>query len=67
MRDRQDRKKAFIKELARFLASNQAERSIKLQMGKQSAKEWAALRGTTPLFGYPTLEEAETVLTEFLA
>lgn len=61
------RKVEFIKKLARYLAGNQAQKSIELQMGKDSAKEWAELRSTTPLVGYPTVEEAEHVLTHFLA
>ena len=61
-----DRKKAFIRRLAVFLAGDQARKSIELQMGKPSAREWAELRDLTPLFGYPTVDEAESQLTEFL-
>lgn len=59
-------KDKFIRQLAQFLAGDQAKKSIELEMGKESAKEWAALRGTTPLFGYPSVEEAEATLREFL-
>ena len=59
-------KEQFIRALAEFLAGNQAEKSIHLQMGKKHAKEWANLRHNTPLFGYPTIDEAEKTLTEFL-
>jgi len=62
-----ERKKLFIHELAEYLAgTNQAGKSIELQLGKQSGKEWAKLRSATPLFGYPSVEEAEQQLTEFL-
>ena len=30
------------------------------------AREWAEVRGASPLFGYPTLEEAVKTLTDFL-
>jgi len=61
-------KKEFIRELAEFLAGpHQVGKSIELQMGKASAREWAALRSATPLSGYPTVDEAEAVLTKFLA
>lgn len=62
-----ERKKQFIHELAVFLVGNQARKSIELEMGKESAKEWARLRNATPLFGYPTVEEAEAQLSEFLS
>jgi len=63
---RLDCKEEFIKELAKYLAGGQAKKSIELEMGKESAKEWAALRSKTPLFGHPTVEEAEKTLREFL-
>ena len=66
MSSRLECKAAFIKALARYLVEKQAMKSIELQMEKESAKEWAALRSATPLFGYPTVEEAEAQLTEFL-
>jgi hypothetical protein len=58
------------------LAGNPAGKSIELEMESKSprpapltpwAKEWAELRGATPLFGYCSVEEAEKILTEFLA
>ena len=61
-----ERKQAFIKQLAIYLVGDQAHKSIELQMRKESAQQWADLRGKTPLFGYPTVEEAEQILTEFL-
>jgi len=56
----------FIRELARFLVGDQAIRSIQLEAGSKGAREWAALRGTTPLFGYPTVAEAEATLAAWL-
>ena len=67
MSDRIERKAAFIHKLADWLGGeNQARMSIMLQMGRQEAKVWADIRGATPLFGYPSVEEAEKLLTEFL-
>ena len=40
--------------------------SESFQMGKEYAQEWAELRGATPLFGYPNLEEAEKELRVWL-
>jgi hypothetical protein len=64
-------RKAFIKELANFLGGpNQVNMSILLATPNSStgqlAKMWANIRQTTPLFGYPTVEETERVLTTFL-
>ena len=66
MSSKAERKRIFIRRLAEFLVGDQVRKSIELQVGKESGKEWAALRGATPLFGYPTVEEAEKVLLEFL-
>lgn len=59
-------KKAFIKRLAEYFVVDQAKWSIKLSMNSADAKTWSELRNLTPLRGYPTLEEAEKVLSEFL-
>lgn len=59
-------KTAFIYKLAEYLVSDQAMKSIELQMRKPSAIKWAELRGATPLFGYPTVDEAVDTLTKFL-
>lgn len=60
-------KKRFIRAIAEWLAGpNQARMSILLQMGREDAVAWAKIRGETPLFGYPTVEEAEEKLTRFL-
>jgi len=62
-----ERKKVFIRVLAEYLAGpQQVRKSLELQAGKASAKEWAALRDATPLFGYPSVDEAEAELTRFL-
>jgi hypothetical protein len=61
-----DLKEAFVRELAVFLVKDQAAKSIRLEMGDANAVAWAALRGKTPLHGYPTVEEAEAVLRDWL-
>lgn len=62
-----ERKKRFIRALAEYLAGpQQVGKSLELQASKTNAKEWAALRNATPLFGYPTVDEAEIELTKFL-
>lgn len=58
----------FIKELAEYLAGKDtAEYSIGLQLGNRNALQWKRLRELTPLFGYPSQEEAVRTLTEFFA
>jgi len=73
---REERKKEFIRRLAKFCVGNQAGKSILLEMETRVpkpspmpslAKEWATLRHATPLQGYPTYDEAVKVLGEFLA
>ena len=59
-------KREFIRALAEYLAGNQAAKSVELAMGKPSALEWQKVRRHSPLFGYPTVDEAEAQLTEFL-
>lgn len=60
-------KDRFITELAKYLVGNQVEQSIWLEMGDRNAQQWAAIRDQTPLFGYPTVDEAEVVLRKFLS
>jgi len=60
------RKAQFIRVLAEYLARDPAKQSILLQMGDPHAHQWAKLRGPTPLSGYPTIDEAEETLREFL-
>jgi hypothetical protein len=59
-------KEAFIRRLAHYLVVNQATRSIQLQLGRPEAMEWSEIRNLTPLFGYPTIDEAMKTLTAFL-
>lgn len=72
MRARLEKKREFIRALAKFLVGDQAKKSLLLDPRMAGSpfsslvKEWAELRGTTPLFGYPTLSEAEELLEEFL-
>ncbi len=61
-----EQKHRFVRALASFLAGGAAMKSIALQMGKQWAQEWAALRQETPLSGWCTIEEAEQQLAQFL-
>ena len=64
---RLEKKQEFIKALAEWLAgTNQVEMSIRLGMKDKQAEMWSRVRGYTPLFGYPTVEEATEQLTEFL-
>jgi hypothetical protein len=56
----------FVKALASFLADRAAFKSIALESGNGWAKEWSALRNATPLFGYPSAEEAAVTLEAFL-
>lgn len=60
------RKQRFIRELAYYLVGNQVMKSIALQAGDEDAKQWATIRGTTPLYGYPTVGEAEMTLSDWL-
>lgn len=70
------RKTQFIIKLAEFLVENQIGKSIALEFEKQNksiplgfpkwASEWARLRSTTPLFGYPSVPEAVEQLKDFL-
>jgi hypothetical protein len=69
-------RKAFIRALAEYLGGqNQMHMSVQLEMvsrgtcgelTKISAGMWDKIRRTTPLFGYPTVEETERALTDWL-
>ena len=61
-----ERQQRFIHQLTIYLVGDQGKKSIELQMGMESAQQWKALRSATPLFGYPSVEEAEKELAEFL-
>lgn len=59
-------KQRFVRALAEYLTADLARRSIELQMGKPEAKQWAKLRGETPLRGWGDVDEAERELGQFL-
>lgn len=59
-------KQEFVRQLAQYLVGDQTMMSIKLQMGDALAERWASLRQTTPLMGYPTVEEATHILGQWL-
>jgi hypothetical protein len=68
-----DLQERFLDQLTSFLVDNQAGKSIRLEMEQSApgnylmlAREWAALRSATPLFGYPTPAEARKILARFL-
>lgn len=70
---KRENKARFIKALAQFLAGDQAKKSMLLDprmdtsLASSIAKEWAACRAASPIFGYVTVEEAEKKLTEWLS
>lgn len=61
-------KKEFVRKLAIYLVERQANKSIILTVDHRDrdALEWAAMRRTTPLFGYPTVDEAVRELADWL-
>jgi hypothetical protein len=61
-----ERQLRFVQYLAEYLVADQVHKSILLQMRSPAALEWQKLRNATPVFGYPTVEEAEKELIEFL-
>lgn len=72
---REERKQEFICQLAKFCVNEQWNKSIALEMETRVpkrpplvsfAKEWAALRQATPLYGAPEYDRAVQILTEFL-
>ncbi len=63
---RADAAARFARVLAKYVAEDQATKSIELSMGKESAKMWAEMRSCTPVRGYPTVEEAEKTLLMWL-
>lgn len=56
----------FVKALAQFLVADQAKKSMQLALGVEVGHQWRDLRMTTPLAGYPTVQEAEKQLAEWL-
>ena len=61
-----DGKLVFVRALAHYLVGDQASMSIRLQMGDPNAEQWSSLRATTPLFGYPSEDEAAGQLASWL-
>lgn len=61
-----EQKAKFVRALAEYLCEGQAKKSIELEMGKESAKEWSKLRSTCPTFGWCSVDEAEKILAKFL-
>lgn len=57
-------KKEFLRAVASYLVDGQARKGIELDMGKDWAKEWALVRGLSPVYGYPTVDEAHKSLLE---
>ena len=71
MLDHQKQLAEFVHQLALFLVENQTAKGISLAMERPTmpvlwAYEWSKLRNSSPIFGYPTVEEAEKQLKEFL-
>lgn len=66
MPDAKARKAKFVRALAEYLVGDQARQSILLEARAPEALAWLKLRSATPLFGYPTVDEAVETLTEFL-
>jgi hypothetical protein len=62
------KKKLFVKALAQLLADDEVVGvipALSCDFGPLK-RAWAILRSTTPLHGFPSVEEAEKILTEFL-
>ena len=61
-------KERFLRALAEFLVKDQAGMSMRMHMGLGDAltKAWYNIRTPTPLFGYPTIEEATDQLAKWL-
>lgn len=60
------RKADFVHKLARFLVDDQDTKFAQAQVAVPLAREWKVLREMVPLYGYPTVEEAELELEGFL-
>ena len=62
----------FVRELAKYLQEDAPIKSIRLEAERRGVgrfkdmEQWAALRATTPLFGYPSVENAEKQLADWL-
>ena len=60
-----DREK-FVRLIAKYLVEDAVKKSIALQLQRPDAIEWSEIRATTPIFGYPTVEQAAAELSEWL-
>ena len=56
----------FVQRLAVYISGKDAENSIRLEMGDAHAKEWAEIRGLTPIHGYVSVDETASKLTAWL-
>ncbi len=56
----------FLDAIAGYLVDDQAKKSIELQMGKDSAKEWAQVRSVSGVSGYATKDEALVIIRRVL-
>jgi hypothetical protein len=61
------RKEEFVYQLAKYLVNKQVNWSIKLQVDPDDpdARQWCDIRTQTPIFGYPTVDEAVETLTDW--
>lgn len=55
-------KRRFIHALAELLSRDEARKSIDLELKNPYAIEWAKLRGSSPIFGYTSVEDTENQL-----
>lgn len=64
-----EKKERFCRVLAEFLVGNAAAMSVMLgvQPDNPTAQFWQRLRNETPLFGYPSVEDAVKVLMDFFS
>lgn len=61
-----DMRKHFVHVVAEFLTEDIARKSIEAQVGTPLGRAWSRIWHASTLRGYPTLEEAEKTLEEFL-
>jgi len=61
-----EHRRRFIQILAEFIAGDVVNKSILLDLGNPLAREWAQVRGASPVFGYSSVDAAEATLTRFL-
>ncbi len=61
-------KQEFVRQLAEYLQGDAVKMSIRLQVdpGDPDAQQWRRLRAATPLFGYPSVAEAQEILGDWL-